>query len=76
MVQGHPDVVQCGSRTRNALGESWSRRSSLWLLDESSDFQDSWALRYIGVAFHEGIRKASGKANLVFRGSRFAGIWN
>ncbi len=45
----------------------WSRGSSPWLLDEPSNFQDYWALRYFGAAFHEGRNKAPGKAKLVFR---------
>jgi hypothetical protein len=36
----------------------WSRGSSPWLLDEPANFQDFWALRYFGEAFHEGIDKA------------------
>ncbi len=31
----------------------WSRGSSPWLLDEPANFQDYWALRYFGIAFHE-----------------------
>jgi hypothetical protein len=45
----------------------WSRGSSPWLLDEPSNFQDYWALRYFGSAFHEGFSKAPGKAKMVFR---------
>ncbi len=46
----------------------WSRGSSPWLLDEPSDFQDFWALRYFGAAFHEGVNAAPpGRAKLVFR---------
>ncbi len=36
----------------------WSRGSSPWLLDEPANFQDFWALRYFGEAFHEGVAKA------------------
>jgi hypothetical protein len=46
---------------------SWSHGSSPWLLDEPASFQDFWALRWFGAAFHEGIAKAPGKAKLVFR---------
>ncbi len=46
----------------------WSRGSSPWLLDEPANFQDFWALRYFGAAFHEGLLKAPGSATLVFRG--------
>jgi hypothetical protein len=45
----------------------WNRGSSPWLLDEPSNFQDYWALRYFGAAFHEGVNQAGGKAKLVFR---------
>ncbi len=45
----------------------WSRGSSPWLLDEPASFQDYWALRWFGAAFHEGINQAPGKARLVFR---------
>ena len=47
--------------------QGWSRGSSPWLLDEPANFQDYWALRYFGTAFHEGIAKARGGAKLVFR---------
>ncbi len=36
----------------------WSRGSSPWLLDEPASFQDFWALRYFGRAFHEGVNQA------------------
>lgn len=45
----------------------WSRGSSPWLLDEPSNFQDYWALRYFGIAYHEGVAKAPGKAKMVYR---------
>jgi len=49
----------------------WSRGSSPWLLDEPANFQDFWALRWFGEAFHEGINQVSGtrsrRAKLVFR---------
>ncbi len=45
----------------------WSRGTSPWLLDEPSSFQDYWALRYFGAAFHEGFSQAPGQAKLVFR---------
>lgn len=45
----------------------WSRGSSPWLLDEPSNWQDYWALRYFGKAFHEGRNQAPGQAKLVFR---------
>jgi hypothetical protein len=47
----------------------WSRGSSPWLLDEPANFQDFWALRYFGAAFHEGVHAAGrpGPAKLAFR---------
>ncbi len=36
----------------------WSRATSPWLLDEPTNFQDFWALRYFALAFHEGINQA------------------
>ncbi len=45
----------------------WSRCSSPWILDEPANFQDYWALRWFGAAFHEGVLPAKGKAKLVFR---------
>jgi hypothetical protein len=45
----------------------WSRASSPWLLDEPTSFQDFWALRYFGAAFHEGRNQAPGQAKMVFR---------
>ena len=45
----------------------WSRGSSPWLLDEPASFQDFWALRYFGLAFHEGVAKVPGRAKLAFR---------
>jgi hypothetical protein len=45
----------------------WSRGTSPWLLDEPANFQDYWALRYFGAAFHEGAHAANGKAKMMFR---------
>jgi len=45
----------------------WSRGSSPWLLDEPAHFQDFWALRYFGTAFHEGANLAPGEAKMAFR---------
>jgi hypothetical protein len=45
----------------------WSRGSSPWLLDEPASFQDFWALRYYGAAFHEGVRAAGGRARMLYR---------
>ena len=39
----------------------WSRGSSPWLLDEPANFQDYWALRYFGEAFHDGAGAALGR---------------
>src|SRR5262249_2056909 len=51
----------------NYKANGWSRGSSPWLLDEPANFQDFWALRWYGAAFHEGVNKAGGKAKMVFR---------
>jgi hypothetical protein len=45
----------------------WSHGSSPWLLDEPAHFQDFWALRYFGIAFHEGVGNVAGGAKMVFR---------
>src|SRR5262249_32513091 len=46
----------------------WSRGSSPWLLDEPANWQDYWALKFFGEAFHEGYRKAGAvKSKLLFR---------
>ncbi len=46
----------------------WSHGSSPWLLDEPANFQDFWALRYFGAAFHEGVNRAGpGRAKVVYR---------
>jgi hypothetical protein len=45
----------------------WSRASSPWLLDEPANWHDYWALRWFGLAFHEGVRQASPAARLAFR---------
>jgi hypothetical protein len=68
-AQGWNDTrFQCffnGKHNYKARG--WSRGSSPWLLDEPASFQDFWALRYFGTAFHEGTARAPGKARLLFR---------
>ena len=51
----------------NFKENGWSRGSSPWLLDEPANFQDYWALRYFGLAWHEGIDPIAGPAKLVFR---------
>jgi hypothetical protein len=43
----------------------WSRSTSPWLLDEPANFQDFWALRFFGSAFHEGVRQARGGRDVV-----------
>jgi hypothetical protein len=70
-VKGWDDTIfQCFFNGKNNYKlHGWSRGSSPWLLDEPSDFQDFWALRYFGAAFHEGVNAAPpGKAKLAFRG--------
>ncbi len=51
----------------NFKERGWSRGSSPWLLDEPSNYQDYWALRWFGAAFHEGVNKAGGQARMAFR---------
>jgi hypothetical protein len=61
-------LFQCFFNGKNNFkAAGWSRGSSPWLLDEPAHFQDFWALRYFGTAFHEGANLAPGKAKLVFR---------
>jgi hypothetical protein len=55
--------------------QGWSRGSSPWLLDEPAHFQDFWALRYFGAAFHEGVRQAGGRAKMVFRADISRPMW-
>ncbi len=68
----HDTLFQCYLNNKvNFKSRGWSRGSSPWLLDEPSNFQDFWALRYYGEAFHEGVAKArgeaGGRAKLVYR---------
>lgn len=45
----------------------WSRSTSPWTLDEPANFQDFYALRWFGEAFHTGIQQAAGPARIGFR---------
>jgi hypothetical protein len=68
----HDTLFQCFLNNKNYYKRGgWSRGSSPWLLDEPAHFQDFWALRFFGEAFHEGLQKAFGmatpRARLVFR---------
>lgn len=68
----HQTIFQCYLNNKNSYKHrGWSRGSSPWLLDEPANFQDYWALRWFGEAFHEGVRKALGPsgagAKLCFR---------
>ena len=62
-------LFQCFFNGKNNFKENgWSRGTCPWLLDEPSNFQDYWALRWFGAAWHEGINQAPpGKAKLAFR---------
>jgi hypothetical protein len=62
-------LFQCFFNGKNDYKRNgWSRASSPWLLDEPAGFQDFWALRYFGAAFHEGVKQAGPeKARLVYR---------
>ncbi len=68
----HRTYFQCYLNNKNNFkARGWSRGSSPWLLDEPANFQDYWALRYFGEAFHEGVRQAGERGTaptkLVFR---------
>ena len=62
-------LFQCFFNGKNNFKErGWSRGTCPWLLDEPSNFQDYWALRWFGAAWHEGVNLApAGKAKLAFR---------
>ena len=69
-AKGWDDTLfQCFFNGKNNFKErGWSRGTCPWLLDEPSNFQDYWALRYFGAALHEGVNQAPpGKAKLAFR---------
>ncbi|HET6882946.1 MAG TPA: GDSL-type esterase/lipase family protein [Pirellulales bacterium] len=51
----------------NFKQQGWQRGSSPWLLDEPANFQDYWALRWFGQAFHQGAGAARGQAKLLYR---------
>jgi hypothetical protein len=42
----------------NFKRRGWSRASAPWILDEPASFQDFWAVRWYGEAFHEGVAAA------------------
>ena len=46
---------------------TWSRSSAAWIFDEPVNTQDFWALRWYGMAFHEGIAGRRGEGKLAFR---------
>ncbi len=61
-------IFQCFFNGKNNFKErGWSHGSSPWLLDEPSNFQDYWALRWYGQAFHEGADPVAGDARMMFR---------
>ena len=63
----HDTLFQCFQNGKNNFKENgWSRGSSPWLLDEPANFQDYWALRWFGRAFHEGVA-ADRRAKMLFR---------
>jgi len=51
----------------NFKERGWSRGSSPWLLDEPANWQDYWALRFFGRAFHEGVRAAGSTTKMAYR---------
>lgn len=64
----HDTLFQGFLNNKNNYKENgWSRGSSPWLLDEPANFQDYWALRWFGQAFHEGADPVRGKAKLLYR---------
>lgn len=64
----HDTLFQCFFNGKNNFKErGWSHGSSPWLLDEPTNFQDFWALRWFGLAFHEGAASARGGAKLLLR---------
>ncbi|HJT35981.1 MAG TPA: hypothetical protein VJ783_28395, partial [Pirellulales bacterium] len=64
----HDTLFQCFQNGKNNFKENgWSRGSSPWLLDEPANFQDYWALRWFGRAFHEGVAAADSRAKMLFR---------
>ncbi|HVX15486.1 MAG TPA: GDSL-type esterase/lipase family protein [Pirellulales bacterium] len=67
--QGWHDTLFQGflNNKNNFKERGWSRGSSPWLLDEPANFQDYWALRWFGEAFHEGADPVRGKARVMFR---------
>ena len=61
-------IFQCFFNGKNNFKErGWSRGSCPWILDEPVNFQDFWALRWFGLAFHEGAGEAPGPAKMLFR---------
>ncbi len=51
----------------NFKEKGWSRSTSPWILDEPQHYQDFFALRWFGQAFHEGIALSSGPSQILFR---------
>jgi hypothetical protein len=62
-------IFQCFFNGKNGFKEhGWSHGSCPWILDEPTNFQDFWALRWFGTAFHEGVALApAGDARMLFR---------
>jgi len=48
--------------------KGWSRCSAPWIFDEPVNTQDFWALRWYGIAFHEGVTPVRGNVKMAFRG--------
>jgi len=68
----HDTLFHCYLNNKvNFKSRGWSRGSSPWLLDEPANFQDYWALRYFGEAFHQGVSAGQGRvgqgAKLLYR---------
>ena len=61
-------IFQCYLNNKvNFKRNGWSRGSSPWLLDEPANFQDYWALRFFGEAFHEGAGAPRGGLKMLYR---------
>jgi hypothetical protein len=47
--------------------DDWRKCSAPWIFDEPACTQDYWALRWYGIALHEGVARARGAARFVYR---------
>lgn len=47
--------------------DRWGNCTAPWIFDEPVNTQDFWALRWYGLAFHEGVAGAAGRVKMAFR---------